>query len=174
MPSPTPPSVLATQTTVRLADVLDAVADTMIPPEGDWPAPSALAVGADLADQLRHEHLALISDAAGTLPPGFAEASLVVRTVVLRRLEQTDPASFDLLRRACYLGYYARPEVVAVLRARGHDVSESPQPNGYAIAPVDLATMPRTGRGRYVATSDVAAAAGGAGGAAEPGTELPS
>lgn len=173
MPSPTPPAAPASPATPALAPlarVLDAVADALIPPEGDWPAPSDLTVGADLAGHLRPEHLAQLTAAAAALPPGFAEADPAARTDVLRRLETTDPAAFDLLRRACYLGYYARPEVVAVLRARGHDFAESPQPNGYAITPVDLAAVPQSGRGRYVPTSDV----GSRGTPGPTGTERPS
>ncbi|MGF1662988.1 MAG: hypothetical protein ACFCVG_11085 [Kineosporiaceae bacterium] len=171
MPSPTtpptspptsppisPPTSPTATAAAPLADILDAVADTLVPPEGDWPAPSALGVGPDLAGHLRPEHLEQLADAAATLPPDFAEASPDARTDVLRRVEATDPAAFDLLRRACYLGYYARPEVVAVLRARGHDIAESPQPHGYAITPVDLAAVPQSGRGRYLPTSGIAAA----------------
>jgi hypothetical protein len=156
MPSPTPPPTPSVdRATTPLARVLDAVADTLIPPEGDWPAPSGLAVGADLTGHLRPEHLAQLAEAAATLPAGFADAAPDARTDVLSRVEAT--ASFDLLRRACYLGYYARPEVVAVLRARGHDIAVAPQPDGYAITPVDLAAVLQSGRSRYVPTAGVAA-----------------
>lgn len=150
------------------AATFDAVADTLIPPENGFPAPSAVGVRTFTeryvapdgqpatwypfltADDL-NRHLDALD--------GFPDAAPSERIRVLRAVESETPAFFAALRDLVYHGYYSRPEVVRAINERlpaGRDYRITPQPYGYAevIEDWDDALLSRV-LGTYTATQDV-------------------
>lgn len=137
---------------------LDAVADTLIPSRGPWPAPSDLAVAADLVARLRGEERLQLQESVERLrKDGFSTRNAPERTAMLAQLEENEPLRFDELRRLVYFGYYAQPVVTRVIRALGHDINESPQPLGYQLSPFSRAEGARAPqrRSRYIPTESV-------------------
>lgn len=104
--------------------MLDALLDTLLPGDADWPAAGSLdgmAVDAEAAPIL------------ATLPPGFAAGD----EATLRAVEAAQPAAFERLVAAVYLAYYTHPAVRAVLeRVTGYE-ARPPQPLGYELPPFD-------------------------------------
>ncbi|MEJ1089518.1 hypothetical protein WDU99_14470 [Microbacterium sp. Mu-80] len=135
-----------------LASAIDAVADTMIPPSGDWPAPSALQLGADLLPRLREDEREKVAGTIARLDAadGFAQASPAERISALTELSEADPVAFELLRRCVYYAYYAQPPVIRVMRAKGYDINEAPQPGGYRMDPITSEDLSRIDRSRIV------------------------
>lgn len=121
----------------ELARGIDLVADVLVPPAGSWPAPSALQLGADLVAHLRESEAAAVRDALALLdaPDGFAQASVDERTGRVARLQESDPAAFEVVRRCVYFAYYAQPAVIRLLQELGYDINEAPQPRGYRMDP---------------------------------------
>lgn len=150
------------------AATFDAVADTLIPPDNGFPAPSEVGVRAFAeryvapdgqpatwypfltADELHRQLDAL---------DGLAHAAPSERIRVLKAVESDTPAFFAAVRDLVYQGYYSRPEVVRAINERlpaGRDYRITPQPYGYAevIEDWDDALLSRV-RGTYTATEDV-------------------
>ncbi|MBV9819549.1 MAG: gluconate 2-dehydrogenase subunit 3 family protein [Solirubrobacterales bacterium] len=131
------------------AAVLNAVADTIIPPGGGFPAPSEVFIIDFISryvtpadKELKYFPLAgeakFKKQVDGLLGASFADASNDDRTATLRRLEESDDedeaAFFVQLRSLTYYGYYARPEVTAAIRKElpaGREYHGPPQPYGY-------------------------------------------
>lgn len=150
------------------AATFDAIADTLIPPEGGFPAPSTVGVRA-----FAERYVAPEGQPATWYPflsvdelhrsldalDGLAEAAEAKRIRVLQSVETEMPAFFAAVRDLVYQGYYSRPEVVRAINEHlpaGRDYRITPQPYGYAevIDDWDEDLLSRV-RGTYTATQDV-------------------
>ena len=95
-------------------------------------------------------------DEAAGVP--FAHHPPAQRTTLLQQLEAAQPLLFTRLLALAYYSYYAQPDVIAVIQAMGHDYRQTPQPQGYTMAPFDAANpthLPTTPRGTYKRTLDM-------------------
>lgn len=136
-------------------EAIASLAETLLPGANGFPAASAIGLGPLLAERLRITDAALpmrLRDAlaAQPVPP---QSDWVEAT---RRLEATDPKSFDALRKYAYLTYYEQPSVIDAIHALGFRYNHAPLPEGYPDEPFDTATdAPTHRRGRWIATADV-------------------
>ncbi len=139
------------------AEHLDLVTERLIPADDLWPAASTMSVGADLLPRLRDSEAEVVEAALAALGSveQFRAKSGTEQDELLRALEQSRPAQFELLRRVLYFAYYAQPAVIALLRAKGYDIQETPQPDGYRMEPFDRDRVPDNGRGVWIPTSAV-------------------
>jgi len=128
--------------------LLAVVLDTLVPAGGGFPGGGAIALDHVLAvadrapDVAAHlsRGLALIEDAARDAgDAGLAPLDTDTRERVLRRVEQSDRAFFDVLVRHTYDGYYSHPTIVARLGLE----PGPPHPRGHRIEPVELPDLAR-------------------------------
>jgi len=160
-----PQAEFDTATTV----LINTLADTLIPPSGGYPAPSAV----DIVGFFRRyvtpagqearwypfvsiEHIAC---AAEWLGAGFAQSDEVAKVAAVARMEQEHVEEFSRLRDLVYHGYYSRPAVITAINTQspaGRDYRISPQPYGYAdtIDDWDEELLSRV-RGTYTRTEEV-------------------
>lgn len=142
--------------------VLNAVADTMIPPGGGFPAPSEVDTVTFVARYVtpsgyRNKHYPFASEDEFTsgldrLGADFLNADAAGRTRAIEALEQAGDPLFEQLRALVYYGYYSRPEVVQAIRKQipaGKDYHGPPLPYGYlaVIEPWDEVTLATAGGG---------------------------
>ena len=132
------------------AELLDAVADTLIPPGGQWPAPSALGLATDLTARLRVVERRVLASTLADIGDDFLELRAAERTSRLRVYETAEPLKFEQLRRMVYFGYYAQPAVVREWQRQGHDLNESPQPQGYRMDTFRIEQVAAVSRNRRV------------------------
>ena len=153
------------------AAVINAVADTMIPPGKGFPAPSEVDIvgffGRYLAPSgTRAVHYPFAAEdefkaKLDALGDAFVSADEAGRTDAVARLEQDDAEFFGQLRSLAYYGYYATTEVTLAIRKNvpaGKDYHGPPQPYGYldTIEPWDPGTLEtRGGLADHLATEDV-------------------
>jgi hypothetical protein len=151
------------------ADVLAALADTLIPPGAGFPAPSAVRIVEDFMTRyVAADDAAIIYLPAVTLSDvkalvqrvgaAFAGQSGDERTTAVRALENDDAELFAKLRGLVYAGYYSRPEVrsaIATSLEAGRDFRGAPQPYGYVdvIEEWDVSLLNRNGS--YLKTDEV-------------------
>jgi hypothetical protein len=137
-----------------IASTIAAFADAILP--GDDLFPSAVAVGAHgvMSARLRER---LGADAPARLAAALAAlGGLDDAAAAAARLEAEEPRLFDTARAFLTFAYYESPAVIAAIRALGHDYNDAPQPDGYALRPLEAGRdAPAVPRGRYVATADV-------------------
>ncbi len=149
--------------------LLNALADTLIPPGGGYPPPSAVDVvgffrryvtpngqEARWYPFVSVRHIASLSEWLGA---DFAESDQATRLAGVARLEHDHIEEFGRFRDLVYHAYYSRPAVVAAINAQspaGRDYRVSPQPYGYAdtIDDWDDELLARV-RGTYQRTEDV-------------------
>ena len=113
---------------------LDAVLDTLLPGDADWPAGGALDLAASVTEDVGAETLRTLLD---RLPPHFAAGDVDRREAALRTIEAELPDAFARLVDAAYLAYYTAPAVRAVIeRVTGYE-ARPPQPLGYELEPFD-------------------------------------
>jgi hypothetical protein len=147
----------------RIAAMLKALVDVLLPGDGRFPAASDAGTHGLVADRLvaqtgenALDDLArTIAGCGGPLGP----LSAAERLAVVRRFEAEHPEQFETLRMIAYLAYYESPAVVRAVRALGHVYNDAPQPAGYVMAPFDEGDplqAPTHRRGHYVATEHVA------------------
>lgn len=117
---------------------IQAVLDTIVPPDRERGMPGAGALGLDgavaaavAADErsspLMAEALGALSSVAfAALPPGE-------RAAAMRAVFDRYPGALDALCRHVYLAYYQHPEV---LQAIG-EPARPPFPEGFTVAPTD-------------------------------------
>lgn len=155
--------------TIRLTDeqrrTLEIALDTLLPPEGSFPAASETdMIDAFILEQLR-------PPGASSAYPGLDLDDMTAMldelaehddtTAALTAMEQSDPVRFQALWALAVFGYYSRESVTAAIRANlASGYHGAPLPLGYAhvIAPWDAADprqMPSNPPGRYIATDDV-------------------
>jgi hypothetical protein len=136
-------------------EAIAGLAETLLPGGDGFPAASAISLAPLLAVRLRAADAALPTRLRDALAaqPAPPESDWVEAT---RRLEATEPKSFDALRKYAYLTYYEQPAVVDAIRALGFHYNHAPLPEGYPEEPFDPATdAPTHRRGRWIATADV-------------------
>lgn len=122
------------------------LADVLLPGGEGFPPASASGMDAVLIVRLRE---------GGVLERAL-DAVGVPSVDSVARLEMTDPALFDTLRRIVFVTYYEQAPVLAAIRALGMPYNDAPLPAGYAPEPFDPETdAPRHGRGHWVRTEDV-------------------
>lgn len=149
--------------------MLNALADTLIPPGGGYPAPSAVDIVGFFRRYVTRsgqearwypfvsvDHIASAAEWLGT---GFAQSDEATRVAAVARLEREHVEEFSRLRDLVYHAYYSRPAVVSAINAEsaaGRDYRISPQPYGYAdtIDDWDDALLSRV-QGTYLRTEDV-------------------
>lgn len=124
--------------------VLNAVADTMVPPGGGFPAPSEVDVVGFVGRYVtpsgeRAVHYPFAAEdtfkaAVDALGQAFVDADEAGRTAAITALETADETFFSQLRSLVYYGYYASTEVTLAIRKNipaGRDYHGPPQPYGY-------------------------------------------
>ncbi len=160
MSSPVSESLTSTERTI-----LELILDTLLPPDGHFPAPSET----DMIDDFILKHLPA-SDASPPYPGvDLAGLRLILgrisedmnMTAALEELERDEPDRFQALWALAVFGYYSRP---AVIEAIQHDLKPAyhgaPLPHGYAHVIVPGTRryplqMPVAPPGHYIATEDV-------------------
>ncbi len=155
----------------RQTAVLNAVADTMIPPGEGFPAPSEV----DMVDFVgryvtpsgfKNKHYPFAGEdefKAGLdrLGQDFVDADTAGRTEAISALEKAEDPLFEQLRSLVYYGYYSMPAVTLAIRKQipaGRDYHGPPLPYGYlrGLEPWNSETLGGAGQGSgYVATDDV-------------------
>jgi Gluconate 2-dehydrogenase subunit 3 len=153
--------------------VLNAVADTIIPPADGWPSPSEVDVVPFIGRYVtpagyRNKHYPFATEdefKAGLdqLGKGFVDGDVQARTEAVAALESAEDPLFEQLRALVYYGYYSRPEVTIAIRRNipaGHDFHGPPLPYGYleTTEPWDEETLSAAGESAnaiYVETDDV-------------------
>ena len=122
-------------------ELLSAVLDRIVPPQGNLPGAGALGLGLFLENvagrtpgrrRLLNDGLARIALAASSKTSGgFEELDGDGQDAILREVEEQDPVFFDLLVRQCYNGYYTNPGVQEMV---GHHRSD---PSVYTYQPLN-------------------------------------
>ncbi len=134
-----------------IAEGLMSLADTLIPEEAPWPAPSSTGLADYLVEAIRVEQDQLQLD---TLHTTWIHSPLDEPYEAALAMEELIPAAFRLFRQICYIGYYAQPEVVRVLQTELNcDYHSPPQPQGYVME-LDEGIVPPT-VGHYTPTNQV-------------------
>ncbi|MBS4730406.1 gluconate 2-dehydrogenase subunit 3 family protein [Mycobacterium sp. SM1] len=154
-------------------NVINAIADEIIPPAPGWPAPSQVRIVDFVAryvtpageparyypfageDQFKRD--------LDELGQAFVVASRNEKVARLRELEANGSEFFGQIKALTYYGYYAQAEVVKAIRenlSAGRDYHGPPQPYGYLDVTEEWGdTAFPHGRGSYVPTDQVRAVA---------------
>lgn len=157
------------------AAVINAVADTIIPPHPDWPTASEVDLVTFVGRYVtpsgyQNKHFPFATEdqfKAGLdgLGQSFVDGSVADRTAAIAALEKasqdgTDPL-FEQLRALVYYGYYSRPVVTLAITRNlpaGRDYHGPPLPYGYLQTTEpwdeDLLTQAQE-RGSYLETDEV-------------------
>lgn len=163
------------QEPIRFSDlqaaVIDAVADTLIPPDPQWPTASEVGLVAFVGRYVtpsgyRNKHFPFAEEddfTAGLdrLGRSFVDADAAGRTAAVAALEEAGDPLFEQLRALVYYGYYSRPVVTLAINRNlpaGRDYHGPPLPYGYLQTTEpwdeDLLTQAQE-RGSYLATDEV-------------------
>lgn len=158
----------ATPFTADERSQLEALIDTLVPPEEEWPGATDLRI-ADLLEAYivpeeepmtlyphwrRNEFSALLGLIGGPL----VGAGLDERVALLQTLESTDPALFARIRDFVYYVYYGHPAVVELIRSKttyGADYLGGGQPEGYISSLETWGNREFTSRGAFIPTESV-------------------
>ncbi len=122
-------------------DLLTAILNCIIPPEGDRPGAGDLQI-ADFVEQAVAPNPKLRSLLTGGLAQtektaaqqtndGFAQIDLEQQETVLKEIQAQNSTFFDLVLRQCYNGYYTNPEIQELIGYR-----RTP-PEEYEFRPLD-------------------------------------
>lgn len=153
------------------AKVIDAVADTLIPPGGGFPAPSEVGI-VDFFGRYttpkgyRAKHYPYLEEEdlkefLARLGSDFVQGDAESRVQEIKRLEKEQEELFGQLRSLVYYGYYSASEVTAAIAREipaGRDYHGPPLPYGYlhCIEDWDDEVLASAGQGSgYIATDDV-------------------
>ncbi len=127
--------------TATQRELLGAVLDRVVPPQGNLPGAGALGLSVFLENvagrtpdrrRLLNDGLSRIALAASRKTSGrFEQLDGDVQDAILREVEEQDPVFFDLLVRQCYNGYYTNPGVLEMVGHHRPDSSE------YAYQPLN-------------------------------------
>ena len=126
------------------AEVIKAVADTMIPPEPKWPTASEIGIVEFVGRYVtpsgyRNKHFPFATEdefKAGLdqLGQSFVDGDTTFRTNAIAALENAEEPLFEQLRALVYYGYYSRPRVTLAINDNlpaGRDYHGPPLPYGY-------------------------------------------
>jgi hypothetical protein len=147
---------------------MDALIDTIVPPEEGWPSAVELGVADLLASYL------VPADAPVSLYPHFGReefetlleriaeplvgAGIEARTASLSGVETSEPELFARIRDFVYYVYYGHPAVVRQIQARtryGADYLGGSQPRGYRGVLETWGERRMTTRGAYFRTDSI-------------------
>lgn len=147
---------------------VDAIIDTLIPPEDGWPSASELGIADLLTTYLvpegapvslyPHFTRAEFPVIAERIASAVVDAGLNARVAQLVSVEAAEPALFARLRDFVYYVYYGHPAVVALIRGTtryGADFHGGPQPEGYEDTLEHWGDRPLTRRGVFIPTGAV-------------------
>ena len=157
--------------TASEAKVIEAIADTLIPPGDGFPAPSAVGI-TDFFGRyttptgFRAKHYPYLEEddlkrALAGLGGEFVAGDVDARTSQLQRLEKEQEELFGQLRSLVYYGYYSAGEVTAAIQREipaGRDYHGAPLPYGYlhCIEDWDDEALSTAGQGAgYIPTEAV-------------------
>jgi len=160
---------------VRFSDtqaaVIDALADTIIPPAAGWPSASEVDLVTFCGRYItpsgyRNKHFPWaeadsFTAALDRLGQDFVDADPAGRARELAALEEAEDPFFSQVRALVYYGYYSRPEVVLAIRQNipaGRDYHGPPLPYGYiqSLEPWDDTTLAQANEnGSYLETDQV-------------------
>ncbi len=148
--------------------LVDALIDTLIPPEDGWPAAESLGISALLTSYLVPEEspVSLYPHFTRDEFPGIArlllgeaaDGGLDERVAALQTAEEADPALFARVRDFVYYVYYGHPAVVALIQSTtryGRDYRGGSQPEGYIDSLEDWGDRPLVTRGVFIPTDRV-------------------
>ncbi|MEQ3548890.1 gluconate 2-dehydrogenase subunit 3 family protein [Pseudonocardia nematodicida] len=151
--------------------VIDAVADTMIPPDPAWPTASELDLATFVGRYVtpsgyRNKHFPFAEEddvKAGLdrLGQSFVDGDTAARTAAIAALEEAEDPLFEQLRALVYYGYYSRPVVTLAINKNlpaGRDYHGPPLPYGYlqTTEPWDEELLTEAQEnGSYLETDDV-------------------
>ena len=126
------------------AAVINAAADTIIPPHPDWPTASEVDLVTFVGRYVtpsgyRNKHFPFATEdqfKAGLdrLGQAFVDGSAADRTAAIAALEKAEDPLFEQLRALVYYGYYSRPVVTLAINRNlpaGRDYHGPPLPYGY-------------------------------------------
>ena len=127
--------------------LLTSVLDRLIPPSGELPGAGELGV-AGYIDRVTAGSVDLRKPILGALQQieaaagrshasSFTDLSGERQDAVLRRVESSEPESFETLLQQAYNGYYSSPKVIEGLGLE----ARPPQPLGYELEPGDLSAL---------------------------------
>jgi hypothetical protein len=151
--------------------VIEALADTIVPPGDGFPAPSAIGI-VDFFGRYttptgyRAKHFPGLEEddlkaALAALGESFVAADENARSSEIERLEKDEEELFAQLRSLVYYGYYAASDVTSAIQRQipaGRDYHGPPLPYGYlhCIEDWDDAALATAGQGAgYLKTEDV-------------------
>ena len=136
--------------------LLEAVLDTMLPGGEGFPAAREIGLAAWLS--ARGEFAEPLAAVLSMCPPGFASGDAVMRTRMLRSIEQSAPAAFGRMQVGAYSGSYTHPLVLAAIARDTGYAARPPQPDGYHLPPFDPALLARVAArpAHFRETDDVA------------------
>lgn len=153
------------------AAVINAAADTIIPPHPDWPTASEVElvtfVGRYITpSHYKNKHFPFAEEdtfKAGLdrLGQAFVDANEAGRIEAISALEKAEDPLFEQLRALVYYGYYSRPVVVLAIRRNvpaGRDYHGPPLPYGYleTLEPWDEETLASaSAHGSYLETDQI-------------------
>ncbi|MBN9737847.1 gluconate 2-dehydrogenase subunit 3 family protein [Pseudonocardia sp. P1] len=153
------------------AAVIDAAADTVIPPDPAWPTASEVGLVAFVGRYVtptgyRNKHFPFAEEddfKAGLdrLGQSFVDGDAAARTAAVAALEEAEDPLFEQLRALVYYGYYSRPVVTLAIRRNlpaGRDYHGPPLPYGYLATtePWDSETLAQASEhGEYLETEQV-------------------
>jgi hypothetical protein len=153
------------------AAVINAVADTMIPPDPEWPTASEVGLVGFVGRYVtpsgyRNKHYPFACEdefKAGLdrLGQSFLDAGGDGRTEAIAALEKAEDPLFEQLRSFVYYGYYSRPVVTLAIQRNlpaGRDYHGPPLPYGYLATtePWDEETLAQASEhGSYLETEQV-------------------
>jgi hypothetical protein len=153
------------------AAVIDALADTIIPPAQGWPSASEVDLVAFCGRYItpsgyRNKDFPFAESDSFTaaldeLGQAFVDADPTARAAWFEALEQAEDPFFEQIRALVYYGYYSRPEVVLAIRRNipaGKDYHGPPLPYGYiqSLEPWDETTLAQANEnGSYLETDQV-------------------
>jgi hypothetical protein len=158
------------------AAVIDALADTIIPPAAGWPSASEVDLVSFCGRYItpsgyRNKHFPFaecdsFTAALDELGQAFVDSGPADRAKAIEALEKAGQEEggnpfFSQIRALVYYGYYSRPEVVIAIRKNvpaGKDYHGPPLPYGYiqSLEPWDETTLAQANEnGSYLETEQV-------------------
>jgi len=142
--------------TIGEGEALAGLMDALLPGGAGFPRASATGMAGLLAARLRQADAGVPARLAAAVAAEGVPADGAAWHKAAARLEASEPALFDELRKYAYLTYYEQPDVIAAIRALGFIYNDSPLPAGYPDEPFDPARDgPCRARGRWIATDEV-------------------